>query len=72
MHAFDFTGRTALVTGAGSAERVRFAAARFVVRLGARVYLASEPASFVTGQSIVIDGGSVIEEPHGVDLYGAA
>ena len=33
-------------------------------------YLASEPASYVTGQSIVIDGGNIIQEPHGVDLYG--
>jgi len=33
-------------------------------------YLASEHASYVTGQSVVVDGGNVIQEPHGIVLYG--
>ncbi len=33
-------------------------------------FLASAEASYVTGQSLVIDGGNVIQEPHGIDLYG--
>jgi 3-oxoacyl-[acyl-carrier protein] reductase len=33
-------------------------------------FLASAEASYVTGQALVVDGGNVIQEHHGVDVYG--
>jgi 3-oxoacyl-[acyl-carrier protein] reductase len=35
-------------------------------------FLCTDEASYVTGTPIVVDGGNVIQEPHGIDLYAGA
>jgi 3-oxoacyl-[acyl-carrier protein] reductase len=65
---FDFTGRTALVTGCGSAEGIGFAAARLLARLGARVAITSTTAERIEARAgeLRADGGRV--SAHVADL----
>jgi 3-oxoacyl-[acyl-carrier protein] reductase len=53
------SGRSTPVGRSGSAREVAAAVA----------FLACEEASYITGQTLVVDGGNIIQEAHGVDVY---
>ena len=53
-------GRSTPVGRSGRAREVAAAVA----------FLACEEAGYVTGQTLVVDGGNIIQEAHGVDVYG--
>ena len=52
-------GRSTPVGRAGRAGEVAAAVA----------FLACEESSYITGQTLVVDGGNIIQEAHGVDVY---
>ena len=52
-------GRSTPVGRPGRAQEVAAAVA----------FLACEDASYITGQTLVVDGGNIIQEAHGIDVY---
>jgi 3-oxoacyl-[acyl-carrier protein] reductase len=52
-------GRSTPVGRAGTAREVAAAVA----------FLACEESAYITGQTLVVDGGNIIQEAHGVDVY---
>lgn len=71
MSLFDLTGKVAIVTGSSKgigraiAERMAEHGARVMIGTtdeiaGTAVYLASDAGAFVTGQTILVDGGRLL------------
>ena len=66
--------RDGVIDRAGADRRPgrRRSAARARARevAAAVAFLACEEACYITGQTLVVDGGNIIQEAHGVDVYG--
>jgi 3-oxoacyl-[acyl-carrier protein] reductase len=55
---FDFTGRTALVTGSGSDKGIGFATARLLARLGASVAITATTADRIEARASELRSGA--------------
>ena len=65
---FDFTDRTALVTGCGSDKGIGFATARLLARLGASVAITSTTAERIEARASELRGAGANVFSHVADL----
>jgi 3-oxoacyl-[acyl-carrier protein] reductase len=65
---FELSGRSALVTGCGSADGIGFAAARLLARLGARIAVTSTTADRIDARAAELRADGAQLSSHVADL----